>query len=138
MHNALFAPDGTVRSVLDWELTTTGDPLADLGQMMAYWTESGAAARGPTAVFREPFTELEGFVGAADLADEYASQSGEDVGDLNFWVAFAYWKTAIIVEGVYSRWRTDPTNGVGAGDLGAAVPRLANRALEVLSSGSFD
>jgi len=136
MHNALFDQDGNVRAVLDWELTTTGDPLADLGQMMAYWTENGAPAREPNAVFREPVTELDGFVGAWDLATTYATESDEDISDLGFWVAFAYWKIAIIVEGVYSRWRTDPTNGMGAGELGAAVPRLANLALQALESGT--
>jgi aminoglycoside phosphotransferase (APT) family kinase protein len=132
LHNAIFAPDGTVRAVLDWELCTVGDPLADVGVMIAYWNELGAAANGFDALFREPVTELAGFQTASELAGIYARASGRDLTPLGFWVAFAYWKIAIIVEGVYRRWLNDPANGSDAGSLRPAVTRLAGLAHEAL------
>ena len=135
LHNVLVGNDGEVRGVLDWELSTAGDPLADLGQMIAYWNESGAPARQANAVFVEPVTELEGFMTGSELATAYGAVSGRDLADLGFWVAFAYWKTAIIVEGVYSRWLENPSNGVGAERLAPAVPRMAELARDALKMG---
>jgi len=132
LDNVVFGEAGTVRAVLDWELATTGDPLADVGLMIAYWGELGAAAREPGAMFPEPVTELAGFPTPAALADDYAAASGRDVAELGLWVAFAYWKIAVIIEGVYRRWRNDPANGAGAGAFGPAVPRLAENALRAL------
>lgn len=134
LDNAVLGDDGSLRAVLDWELCTTGDPLADVGLMVAYWNESGAAARLPHALFREPVTELPGFPAASELAATYAGASGRDLAGLGFWVAFAYWKVAIIVEGVYRRWLNDPANGSDAGGLQPAVARLAALAREAIDA----
>jgi aminoglycoside phosphotransferase (APT) family kinase protein len=134
LDNAILRPDGRVRAVLDWELCTVGDPLADVGLMIAYWGESGAAARSPDALFREPVTELPGFPSPTDLADAYSEASGRPVAGLPFWIAFAYWRIAIIVEGVYRRWLNDPANGSDAGSLRPAVGRLARLAGEALDA----
>jgi aminoglycoside phosphotransferase (APT) family kinase protein len=132
LDNAVLGEDGSVRAVLDWELCTVGDPMADVGLMIAYWNELGAAALLPDALFREPVTELPGFPAAPALAEAYARASGRELGDLGFWVALAYWKIAIIVEGVYRRWLNDPENGSDAGTLRPAVDRLAILAREAL------
>jgi aminoglycoside phosphotransferase (APT) family kinase protein len=124
LHNLVLDEDGSVRAVLDWELCTAGDPLADVGQMVAYWRELG----DPDGLFREPIAALEGFPDASRLAEAYAEASGRDLADVDYWVAFAYWKIAIIVEGVYRRWLNNPENGAEAGTLGSAVARLANLA----------
>jgi len=124
LHNFLLGNDGGVRAVLDWELCTVGDPLADVGLMVAYWNELGAVA-GPEGLFREPITTLPGFPSASELAANYATGSGRELDELSFWVAFSYWKIAIIVEGVYRRWLNDPANGSDSGTLGPAVDRLA-------------
>jgi len=121
LHNFVFAPDGRLRAVLDWELCTAGDPLADVGQMVAYWNE----LRSSEGFFREPVAAAEGFPDAAELARLYAEATGRDPAALEYWVAFAYWKIAIIVEGVYRRWLNDPQNGSDAGSLAPAVVRLA-------------
>jgi aminoglycoside phosphotransferase (APT) family kinase protein len=133
LDNAVLSEDGELRAVLDWELCTVGDPLADVGMMVAYWDELGAAARLPDALFREPVTELPGFPSGVELAKTYARVSGRDLADLGFWIAFAYWKIAIIVEGVYRRWLNDPSNGSDAGTLQPAVARLA-----ALAQDAFD
>jgi aminoglycoside phosphotransferase (APT) family kinase protein len=121
LHNFVFGPDGRLRAVLDWELCTAGDPLADVGQMVAYWNE----LRSPEGFFREPVAAAAGFPDAAELAGLYAGAAGRDLSALEYWVAFAYWKIAIIVEGVYRRWLNDPQNGSDAGSLAPAVVRLA-------------
>jgi aminoglycoside phosphotransferase (APT) family kinase protein len=135
LNNVLVGPDGAVRAVLDWELCTVGDPLADVGLMLAYWSELGESARRDDALFREPVTALPGFPDSAELLPVYSGASGREVSDIAYWVAFAYWKVAIIVEGVYRRWLNDPTNGTDAGRLQPAVARLAESARDVLASG---
>jgi aminoglycoside phosphotransferase (APT) family kinase protein len=119
-----------VRAVLDWELCTAGDPLADVGQMVAYWNEM----RSPDGFFRQPVASLDGFPDAAALTDAYARASRRDVDGLGYWVAFAYWKIAIIIEGVYRRWLNDPQNGSDAGTLAPAVLRLAGLARDAAGS----
>jgi aminoglycoside phosphotransferase (APT) family kinase protein len=128
--NALVSPGGDVRTLLDWELCTVGHPLADVGLMVAYWGEMGAAAAGPDPMFREPVTALEGFPSADELVAAYAEASGRDVADVGRWIAFGYWRIAIIAEGVYRRWLNDPANGSGAAAVGAAVPRIARLAVD--------
>jgi aminoglycoside phosphotransferase (APT) family kinase protein len=128
--NTLVTSDGQIAAVLDWELCTVGDPLADVGLMVAYWGETAAAAHESDVLFPEPVTALPGFPNEVELAASYVRASGRDPSELGYWVAFAYWKVAIIVEGVYRRWLNDPTNGTDAGRLGTAVPRLARLAAE--------
>jgi aminoglycoside phosphotransferase (APT) family kinase protein len=126
--NTIVGPDGSVRAVVDWELCTVGDPLADLGLTMAYWSELGEPAASEGRLFREPITDLEGFPPASALAAEYRRASCRDLTPLPFWVSFAYWKIAIIVEGVYRRWLENPALGSDPGHLGVAVDRLADLA----------
>ena len=75
LDNAVLAPDGDVRAVLDWELCTVGDPLADVGLTIAYWNELGAAAGRAGALFREPVTAVAGFPSAQEVARLYAGRS---------------------------------------------------------------
>jgi aminoglycoside phosphotransferase (APT) family kinase protein len=109
--NVIAAPDGAeIRAVLDWELCTLGDPLADLGGLLAYWPQAGDHA----AVFPAP--KLPGFPSRAELAETYASASGRDVaGALAFWHALGLWKIAVIVEGVRRRALDDPRNAAIGG-----------------------
>lgn len=130
LNNFVFTGDGRMRAVLDWELCTAGDPLADVGQMVAYWNEM----RSEDGFFGQPVAALEGFPDAETLADSYAQASGRDVDGLGYWVTFAYWKIAIIVEGVYRRWLNDPQNGSDAGTLAPAVVRLAALAREAAAA----
>jgi aminoglycoside phosphotransferase (APT) family kinase protein len=133
LNNFVLGEDGSVRAVLDWELCTAGDPLADVGQMVAYWNEM----RSPEGFFRQPVAALDGFPDAEALKDAYAHAAGREVDGLGYWVAFAYWKIAIIIEGVYRRWLNDPQNGSDAGTLAPAVIRLAALAREAAGSGTI-
>ena len=132
LQNFVLGEDGGVRAVLDWELCTVGDPLADVGQMLAYWNELGSGASQADGLFREPVTEVPGFPRADELAAAYARASGRDLAQVGYWVAFAYWKIAIIVEGVYRRWLNDPANGSESSTLQPAVARLAGLARTAL------
>lgn len=108
LDNCLLARTGgavTVLGILDWELTTVGDPLADLGQFLVYWAEPGD---DHTALHSPPTAEP-GFSSRSDLLHRYCAATGDDPAALDFYLAFNWWKTACIVEGVYSRMRDGST-----------------------------
>lgn len=100
LDNCMIRPDGEVAAVLDWEICTLGDPLADLGLLMVYWSDPDDAGAG----LLSPATALPGFPTRAELVERYAERSGRDVSNLSAYVAFGYWKLACIVEGVYARY----------------------------------
>jgi aminoglycoside phosphotransferase (APT) family kinase protein len=113
--NVVVAPgDGSVRAILDWELCTLGDPLADLGGLLAYWPTPGDPAG---AVF--PASALDGFPSRAELAAVYADLTGRTLDELGFWHVLGLWKIAIIAEGVLRRARDEPRN-VSAGRIARA------------------
>jgi len=99
LDNTVVGDDGKIRAVLDWELCTLGDPLADVGILLAYWTD-----RDEGGVSAGAATTAPGFPTRAELAEMYAARSSLDLSVLPYYVAFAYWKLACIVEGVYVRY----------------------------------
>jgi aminoglycoside phosphotransferase (APT) family kinase protein len=111
LDNVVLADDGTVRAILDWEICTLGDPLADLGVLMVYWAD-------PTdemAVLGLSPTTAPGFASRTDVVERYDAVSDLDVSDVGYYVAFGYWKLACILQGVYARY----VAGAGAGDQGS-------------------
>jgi aminoglycoside phosphotransferase (APT) family kinase protein len=88
---------GAVIGVLDWELSTLGDPLADMGTLLAYWPEPGED------IGDFPASTLNGFPDRAELARIYLDQTGRDPHALKYWHALGLWKIAIIAEGVMRR-----------------------------------
>jgi aminoglycoside phosphotransferase (APT) family kinase protein len=99
LDNCMVDDRGDVIAVLDWELCTLGDALADVGLLMVYWSESGD--RSPT--LGAP-TAAPGMRSRQELLDRYAAASGRDLSNIDYYVAFGYWKLACIVEGVYARY----------------------------------
>lgn len=99
--NLAYSPDGRLQAIFDWELATSGDPMADLGWLIASWGEPGEnfvpITPGPSAV--------EGFGSRDQLVSRYAELSGRDVSDLGYWVAFSLWRVACIGVGVRSRYQ---------------------------------
>ncbi len=100
LDNTIVSPAGDVRAVLDWELCTLGDPLADVAQLLVYWAEPGDEV---TSLESAP-TSIGGFAGRDQLLAWYGDASGRDLGDMTYYLSFTCWRLACILEGVYSRY----------------------------------
>ncbi|GAA2682810.1 phosphotransferase family protein [Actinoplanes palleronii] len=129
LDNVLIGPDLEVNAVLDWEMSTLGDPLSDLALMLVY------AGRPLLIKDGRPFApiDLPGHPSLDEMATRYAQRSGRDVGDLHWYVGFAAFKLAVILEGVHYRYTKGQTVGAGFDTVGAMVPDLieqGHRALE--------
>jgi aminoglycoside phosphotransferase (APT) family kinase protein len=101
LDNCLLDPQtpGRIRAVLDWEMSTLGDPLADVAMLLAYWPEAGDDL--PST--QSSVTALPGFPTRREVVERYAARSGLDLSDLNWYVGFAYFKFAAIVAGIVAR-----------------------------------
>ncbi|HEX4307841.1 MAG TPA: phosphotransferase family protein [Solirubrobacterales bacterium] len=136
LDNMILADSGEVAAVVDWELCTLGDPLADVGTLIAYWPERG----GESIALGLPANLAPGFPTREELAARYAEASGRDLADLDFYIALGYWKLAIILEGVYARYAAGGYGQAGTDDSGfeafaRLVERLAETAAEIGSRG---
>ncbi|MET7461187.1 phosphotransferase family protein [Nonomuraea sp. NPDC005501] len=126
-----LAPEPEIMAVVDWEMSTLGDPLADLGLTLTYWQDPGDEERASIPVAGD-VTLAPGFLSAAEFAAHYAKASGRDIPDLGFYVAFGNFKLAVIVEGIHARFRQGKTVGEGFEEIGSAVPVLIARAHRML------
>jgi aminoglycoside phosphotransferase (APT) family kinase protein len=126
LDNMILAPSGEVAAVVDWELCTLGDPLADVGLLMVYWPEAGEEL----VALGQPATLAPGFPKREELKARYAERSGRDLSQLDFFVALGYWKLAIILEGVYARYAAGGYGKVDPGieEFARLVERLAEAA----------
>lgn len=122
------ADPGTVAAVLDWEMSTLGDPLSDLGMFLFYWVDPGEAQSALTP----SVTDQPGFPTRAELRSEYATHSGLDLSDLAFYEAFSCFKAAVIAQGIDARVKAGVMGGQDFGDLSAAVRSCAERGLTAL------
>jgi aminoglycoside phosphotransferase (APT) family kinase protein len=131
LENTVIDRDGAVAAVLDWELCTLGDPLADLGLLLSYWPEAGEDDE-ISALSPAP---LPGFPTRAELADHYAAATGADLAALDYYRAFADWKLACIGEGVANRYHRGAMADAEVVDveaMWAGVERRAQRAARLL------
>ncbi|HEV7615370.1 MAG TPA: phosphotransferase family protein [Solirubrobacterales bacterium] len=124
LDNMILTDRGEVAAVVDWELCTLGDPMADVGLLMAYWPDREQAE----VALGQPANLAPGFPTREEVAARYAEHSGRDLSDLDFFLALGYWKLAIILEGVYARY---VAGGYGKVDEGVdAFARLVERLAE--------
>ena len=100
LHNTLVGPKATIAAVVDWEISTLGDPLADLAYALNQWRQpNDINPQSPDATTSAP-----GFPDSSYLADRYARNTGRDLSKLNYYIGFNRWKSACIVHGVYARY----------------------------------
>jgi aminoglycoside phosphotransferase (APT) family kinase protein len=91
---------GKVVGVFDWELSTIGDPLTDLAAAIAYWKDENDPFTAINSV-----TTLGGFISREEFIERYAKKSNRDLSNFPFYLAFAYFKTAVILQQIYYRWK---------------------------------
>lgn len=123
---------GRIAAVLDWELCTLGDPLADLGYLGVYWSD------GPSNALRanDP-TPAGGFPPYRDLVERYADRTGRDASAVDYYVAFSCWRLAVISEGVYARYlhgAMGKQEGIDLSTMKMGTEGLVQRALEAARS----
>jgi aminoglycoside phosphotransferase (APT) family kinase protein len=127
--NAVFlARDGGAELVglLDWEMAAIGDPLADVGYLLATWAEPGDPDDPLLEVSR--LTREPGFPTRAELAERYATRTGRAVGDLRFYEVLALWKAVIVMEGNYRRYVEGSADNPFFATYADGLPRIAARA----------
>jgi aminoglycoside phosphotransferase (APT) family kinase protein len=128
LDNMILSPRGEPAAVVDWELCTLGDPLADVGMLLVYWSDPEDEF---TPLFDAP-TTASGFPRREAIRDRYAERSGRDLAEIDFYVALGYWKLAIILEGVFARYAAgqygEPDEGYQ--EFAKIVERLAEGADE--------
>ena len=119
---------GRIAAVLDWELCTLGDPLADLGYLGVYWVAADGERR-----HNDP-TSAPGFLSYAEVVDRYAARTGRDVSRIDYYVAFSSWRLAVISEGVYARY----LHGAMGGDIDPEVLDTFRTGTEDLAAKALD
>ena len=129
LDNTMIGEDGRVSAVLDWELCTLGDPMADVGLLAVYWADPDDEidALGTSA------TGAEGFPRRDEVLERYAESAGRNIDNIDYYVAFGYWKLACILEGVHSRYAAGVMGDDGqaaelAALFGGLVEQLATEA----------
>jgi aminoglycoside phosphotransferase (APT) family kinase protein len=100
LDNLILSADGQIAAVVDWELCTLGDPLADVGMLLVYWSQPG----DELMPLFDPPTTAAGFPLRDEVRRRYAELSGRDLAGIDYYVALAFWKLAIILEGVFARY----------------------------------
>jgi len=99
-HNCLIGPDSTVAAVVDWEISTLGDPLADLAYALNFFPDPTDAI----PIAPEAATAVPGFPTRMQMAERYADRTGRDLSKIDYYFGFNRWKSACIVHGVYARY----------------------------------
>jgi aminoglycoside phosphotransferase (APT) family kinase protein len=114
LDNTVLDEHGQVRAILDWEICTLGDPMADVGLLLVYWNE---ANDGAAALLGASPTTASGFSTREQVLAAYCAHSSLDTSDVNFYQAFGYWKLACILQGVFARYSA----GAAGGDQGSVL-----------------
>ena len=135
VHNILTTSEGGIAAVLDWEISTLGDPLADLAYALNQWRDESDSA----PLRQELATSAPGFPGRGEMAQWYAQRTGRDLSMLDYYAGFNRWKTAAITHGVYARYMEGQksTEGVDLAGLRKSVEHsltLAEQAVARLES----
>jgi aminoglycoside phosphotransferase (APT) family kinase protein len=129
LDNVLFDAGDRLTAVLDWEMSTLGDPLTDVGLLLMYGEQRDApGVPGAPGAATAP-----GHPGADEIVERYAARSGRDLSAVGWYTAFAYFKLAVIAEGIHYRWSQGQTVGEGFDRIGGLVPLLVDGGLRTLA-----
>ncbi len=137
LDNATFATEAPARllAIFDWEMSTIGDPLADVGWLMTSWVEPGDPT-DPVFASLAQVTREEGFPTRAQMVARYEERTGREVHALAWYMVLAIWKLAILLEGSYARHLAGLTDDPFFASLEVGVPTIARRALDVARGGA--
>ncbi|MEV0369667.1 phosphotransferase family protein [Streptomyces sp. NPDC050636] len=130
LDNVLVGSDGTINAVLDWEMSTLGDPLTDLGLLVMYSSDLGLPESPVSTTSGAP-----GHPAPAELIERYAARSGRDTSAIAWYTAFAWFKLAVILEGIHYRFTLGQTVGAGFDRIGELVPVFIDHGLTTLKEG---
>ena len=130
LHNCLVGPDCTIAAVVDWEISTLGDPLADLAYALNPWPDP----KDDEPVVAEAATAPPGFPSRTELAERYAERTGRDLSQLDYYTGFNRWKSACIIHGVYARYCAGKksTEGVDLEELRERIDRSLTQSEQAL------
>jgi aminoglycoside phosphotransferase (APT) family kinase protein len=126
---------GRIVAVLDWEMSTLGDPLTDLGTLLAYWSEATDDDVIAAARIMAPVTAADGFPTRSELIDRYAARTGLDVSDVGWYQAFAFFKLAVVCQGIAARAAGGAMLGSGFDDAQRLVAPLVAAGRRLLDLG---
>ncbi|WP_406141087.1 phosphotransferase family protein [Streptomyces sp. NBC_01089] len=130
LDNVLLGDDDRINAILDWEMSTLGDPLTDLGLLVMYSSDLGLP--------ESPVSTTSGAAGhpsPAELVERYAARSGRDTSAIAWYTAFAWFKLAVILEGIHYRYTLGQTVGAGFDRIGSLVPVFIEHGLTTLQEG---
>jgi aminoglycoside phosphotransferase (APT) family kinase protein len=131
LDNVLLGDDDRITAILDWEMSTLGDPLTDLGLLAMYSVPLGLPDSPVSTTATAP-----GHPSPAELVERYAARSGRDVSAVSWYTAFAWFKLAVILEGIHYRYTLGRTVGAGFDRIGDLVPVFIEHGLTTLKHGS--
>ena len=129
LENVIVSPDAEIEAVLDWEMATLGDPLADLGLLYVYWDAVPALGTNPIAEAIDPSL---GFLSADELVARYSIVTGHRPEDLSWYVGLGAFKLAVVLESIHYRYELGLTVGDRYDEIGALVAPLAEYGLATL------
>lgn len=138
LNNMMMASNdlSKIVGIFDWEMSTIGDPLADVGAALSYWYQHDdpkELEHGLTSVT----TTNKAFITRREFIERYAQKSGRDLSNISFYVAFAYFKLAVILQQIYYRWVKGQTKDERFRNFGEAVKNLMQHAYNITKGGHF-
>ena len=133
LDNCMMDPDDPdrVEAIFDWDMTTLGDPLIDLGTLLSYWPDPDDPP-GATRASHDGM-ELMGLPGRSELTERYGQVSGLDMGLIGWYEAFAQWKTVTVVQQLHYRWKVGDSTDPRMETIAVNIPSLIDTAESLLS-----
>jgi aminoglycoside phosphotransferase (APT) family kinase protein len=137
LNNLLLNPEDLteVRAVLDWEMTTIGDPLFDLAVSLSYWVEAGDSQELKEVL--PTVADTPGFMTRKEFIDYYAQRSGRDLSDMHWYLVFGYFKLAVILQQIYARWHNGQTKDERFANFNERVKNVIVHAHDLVQKGEL-